>query len=296
MGTILGFGLYAGCAACGIQAAAGWVRLARTQGGHRDAGSWHAPLIFTSGTFAMLAAAGVTGPFTGAFLSAVPLLAVAAIVARAWRAAAARIGPAKATAIVLGGLFRRVREALWHTREDFRDLAGFLRRQDAPASPAADAAPPSQDEIAALRRAVPALRDDGNLGTAPDPAQVAAGLEAAGVAVPPPWQALAEWVAEFDPEDQDELTEHMGGEAAGLLTFAGAVEARAETLLSGRRLHPAYAAGLLEFADAVAELAALAAMADRRYHAVYGDIEDWHDDGNALPEDARNWFGGGQAA
>ncbi len=128
-------------------------------------------------------------------------------------------------------------------------------------------------------------------------AEVAAGLMADGVAVPPPWAALAQWVAEFEPEDGDDLHGHMAGEAAGRLAFAEAQQARAETLLNLPKLHPAYVAALFELADGDAEQATASALADRRYHVVYGDIEDWHEmDGNALPEDARGWFGGGAPA
>ena len=80
-----------------------------------------------------------------------------------------------------------------------------------------------------------------------------------------------------------------------MLAVAGAKEAQAETLLNVPKLHPDYVAGQLEVADQIAEVAASAAMADRRYHEVYGDIEDWHADGNELPEDARNWGFGGAA-
>lgn len=293
-GTIIDFALWAGCGTCALEAVAAYARLARAEDGHRDAGSWHAPLIFTSGTFALLGIVGVLAPAVAVFLAAAPLLAVLKIVWRAWREAAKALGGTRATAIVLGGLFRRVREALWHTREDLRDLRGMLRRETAgTAAPAYSqgAAPAALNAL----RAVPSVREDANLGGTPAVAQVAAGLEAAGVTIPPVWQALIRHTAEFEPDGKDDLQEYMAGEAAGLLAWSEAKEAQAETLLSVPKLHPEYVAGQVEIADGAAELAVTAAQADRRYWAVYGDVEDWHDAGGELPEDARNWGFGGAA-
>jgi hypothetical protein len=292
-GTIIDIALWAGCGTCALEAVAAYARLARAQDGHRDAGSWHAPLIFTSGTFALLGIIGVLAPAVAAVLAAGPLLAVLRIVWRAWREAARALGTAKATAIVLGGLLSRVREALWHTREDLRDLRG-LRAQAGQGTPGAS---PAGIPPAAALRSVPSVRESGNLGGTPAPAEVAAGLTAAGVEVPPVWQALIRYTAEFEPEGKDDLLGHMAGDAAGMLAWADAKEAQAETLLNVPKLHPAYVAGQLEVADGAAELAVTAAQADRRYYEVYGDIEDWHDEGNELPEDARNWgFGDGAGA
>jgi len=296
MGIVIDIGLYAGCGACALEAVTAYARLARTKDGHRDAGSWHAPLIFTSGTFALLGILGVLAPAVATVLAAGPLLAVLRIVWRAWREAAGTLGRAKATAIVLGGLLRRVREALWHTREDARELRGRLRPDGATPAAAAPFAPAAAPAAMAALRSVPSVLEDRNLGSTPAPAEVAADLEALGAMIPPPFQAVAEWMADFEPGDQDELEEHAAQEAAGWLTVAEAAGQRAETLLGVRKLHPAYVAGLLEDADAIADLASLTTMSHRRYHDVYGDVEDWHDQGNELPEDARNWgFGGGGA-
>ena len=289
--------LLAACAACAVLALSGMVRIARIKGGARDAGSWHAPLIFSSAAIALLTAAGGLPPAAGAVLALLPLLAVAAIVGRAWKAIARapEQGPWSATFRVLSGLGHRLRDAVLFFRDDLRDLAAMARRrpEEAPQGAPGGNLPPQT--LAALR-SVPPVRADDSLGFAPLPAEVAASLEGAGVEVPPPWRAVADWAADFEPEDQGELEEHMAQEAAGLLAFAEAAMTRAETLLGVRKLHPAYVAALLEVADDIAELAASAAMADRRYHGVYGDIEDWHEDGGELPEDARGWFGDGSAA
>lgn len=300
-GTISGIVLYAGCGACALEAVAGYARLARAKDGHRDAGSWHAPLIFSAAAFALAGGAGILSPLAATLLAVVPLAVVTAIVWRAWRAATQTLGPAKATALVLRGLLGRVREALWRSREDFRDLRGRLNRDDAGGDPAAPApaayargtAPPA---VAALRTVpVPSVHADPNLGAAPVPAEIAAALETAGAPVPPEWQAVADLAGEFEPADQDELEDHMAGEMAGIMAWADGIAARAETFLTVRGLHPAYVAACIDFADEVADLASTHVMNGRRYHDVYGDIEEWTDREGDLPDDARGWFGGGGA-
>lgn len=287
------WGAAACCAALGLSA---FARLARTDGGWRDAGCWYGPLIFASASLVLLTAAGAVAPVTGVFLAAVPLAVIAARASRVLRAAVkAGMGGGKAARLVASLLWGRVRDALWNAREDLRDLAAAARprRPEAPAPAPGAGIPP---EAMAVLRSVPSVREDGSLGRIPAVAEVAAGLEAAGVAVPPQWAAVAEWAAGFEAQDQEDLEEHMAQETAGLLSYAEAAMTRAETMLAVPKLHPAYVAALLEVADQLAEVAASAAMAARRYHGVYGDIEDWHEDGNALPEDARAWFGGGNPA
>jgi hypothetical protein len=282
--------------ACVILAVSGAIRMARTSGGARDAGSWHAPLIFCSLAIALLTAAGGLPLATGALLALLPLLVVAAIVRRAWLAIARAQGRGPATRRVLSGLGRRLRDAVSFFRDDLRDLASLARPKPVEPPRAAPGGGTPAPALAALR-SVPSARDDGALGFAPLPAEVAMSLEEAGVEVPPPWRAVAEWAADFEPDDQDDLEEHMAQEAAGILSWAEAAMTRAETLLGVRKLHPAYVAALLEVADDITELASSAAMASRRYHGVYEGIEDWHEeDGNELPEDARGWFGDGGAA
>jgi hypothetical protein len=291
MGTVITLVLAAACACCALLALSGFVRMARVRRAWREAAFWTAPLVFVSAAFALLTALGVLGLISGIVLSAIPLAVVTARAARAHREIAKLHGAPAATATVLGLLGARLRDALWNAREDVRELAGMLHRETPPAAAGAPAASPPS--LVALR-AVPSVRENPNLGPAPGPAEVAAGLEAAGTVVPPEWQAVAGRAGDFDPEDQDDLEGHMAGEAAGLLAFAEAKDAQAQTLLEGRKLHPRYVAALLEVADGAAELAALSALANRQYHESYGDVEDWHAEGNELPEDARNWgFGGG---
>lgn len=285
--------LWPGCVTCGLLAVSGYAQMARAKGGWREKAAWTAPLLFTSAALMLLVVFGALALLPWLVLALVPLAVVAARAARAWREIAKLKGPWAATAAVLSLLASRIRNALWNAREDVRDLAGILHREAVPAGQAPPAAgvPP----LAALR-AVPSVREAGNLGAVPAPAEVAADLTAAGVAVPEPFRALAEWMAGFEPENQEDFEGHAAEEAAGWLTLAGAKEAQAETLLNVPKLHPDVVAAQLEVADGSAELAALAAMGIRRYHERYGDVEDWHEDGSRLPEDARNWFGDGAGA
>jgi hypothetical protein len=286
--------LWAAAVACALLAASGYAQMGRTKGGWREAAGWTAPLIFTSAATGLLALLGVLPLIAGAFLAVVPLAVVTARSARVWRqAAGTKMGKAGATRLVLSPLWQRVRGALWNAWQDARDLAGANRRA-AGSVPAAT--PPGKGAIAPRLleavRSVPPLAD-GAPGGIPFPEEVAADLEAAGAVVPAEWQAVADLTADFEPQDQDELDEHMASEAAALLTLAEAAGARAETLLGVRKLHPRYAAALLEVADGYAELASLAGAAHRVYHDTYGDINGWHDaEGNELPEDGRGWFGG----
>lgn len=282
--------LGAAFACCGLLALSGYVRMARADGGWRDPGCWHAPLILTSAALALLTAAGVLPVLAGAVLAPVPLAAVALVVRGAWRSAAGKLGAWTATRIVLRGLAGRLRDALWNVKEDVRGLTGADRRVagSVPAAGKGALAPRLLDAV----RSVPPLADAAP-GGIPFPEEVAADLEAAGAVVPAEWQAVADLTGDFEPQNQDELDEHMASEAAGLLTQAEAAGQRAETLLGVRKLHPRCAAALLEVADGYADLASLAAAAHRVYHETYGDINNWHDaEGNELPEDARGWFGG----
>lgn len=299
-GTIIDIALYAGCGTCALEAVAAYARLARTKDGHRDAGSWHAPLIFTSGTFALLGIAGFLSPFGALILAGVPLLAVTGIVWRAWRAATKSMGWSAATALVLGALFKRVREALWHTREDVRDLRGKLSREGAPPDPAApgDGGRRSAGGVAwpgAVTRArhVPPLMEDPYLGAHPYPADVATSLELDRVPVPPHWDRTAQVISDFDPEDDDDTQGHLAGEAAGVLTVAAAVENRAEHLAFAVGLDPAIIEAHYDIAEGFAELATRYALLVRRDHLVMGDLREYRDGGGVIPHDGRRYMNAG---
>lgn len=304
MGTIIDIALVTGCGTCAFQAVAAYARLARTEDGRRDAGSWHAPLIFTSGTFILLGGLGVLPSFFAALFALFPLLVVTRIVWRAWRETARRLGRARATALVLRGLAGRVRDALRYTREDLRGLLGKLRR---PAILAGGTAPEaagradSRDVVTEAARHVPPLRGNAALGEAPAPAELAAVLDAAGAAVLPEFAAVADLLRDFDPDDdEDELLGFVAAVAAGFMYVFEAFPDLAENLMTGVGLDPAYAMGFIDIGDEGAEFTAAFALLDRLYHELHEGIHEHVDAGKTMPHNSRQYFhadgeGGGAA-
>jgi hypothetical protein len=295
MDTVITRALQAACAACAAVALLGYARMARTKDGIRDAGCWHAPLLLTSAAIALATALGALRPLPGAALAALPALVVGVIAQGAWRAAARPLGKGEATRIVAKGLGSRLRESAWNAREDLRDLRGLLRRDPPPAEAAPGGPVPFQATAPGVppwKRTVPGvppITADPALGAVPAPSEVSAALAASGVGVPPAWAAVASEAADHEPETDDEHLEHMDGEVAGILTWAEGAMSRAETLGDVVGLDPAYIAAQYELADAIADLAAYAAQALRRYHDHYDDLREAAD-GRPLPAN-RFWFG-----
>jgi hypothetical protein len=279
-------------------AAARWKSLPRWSDRVPDAG-WLQPELSTGACAVLLTLLGVLPAILGAVL-ALAFFAVAFVpdVRIMWLAA--KQGKALyAGRRITSRLFLLIRTAPSFPAEDLRALAGVLTgRRGAKLSPAAGSRPlHASPGVPPWRRAVPGVpsfRDDPLLGDVPAPADVATGLEAAGVIVPATWAAVAAEAADFEPETDEELCEHMDGEVAGVLTWAEGVMARAENLESGAGLDAAYVAAQFEFADDVAELAAHAAQVVKRYHVIYGDLREAAD-GKPLPNN-RFWFGDGNAA
>lgn len=266
--------------------------------GQAAAGYWPAGLLYGGVSAAAFTGLGALPALQGA------LLAALLIAADAWWLLepvlkAARLGKGRAVGRrILTAALTQVRDGPWCLREDFRALLRLLPRNSReaaaqapvaahPAGAPARAVPPPRD--------VPQVREDPVLGAPPAPADVAAGLAAAGAAVPPAWAALCDAVASFEADTDEDLLAHVAGEAAGILTYSEAVRARADTLLHGTGLDPAYVAGHYEFADEFADLASAVAMVDRRFHAIYGAVREWVAGGGILPHNARQWLGGGDA-
>jgi hypothetical protein len=307
MGTILTLAMWGAFAFFSGVIILGIAQMART-GGWRDARSWTGLLILISAAMVPLTVLGVLPVLVDASLLAGPLAVVGVRCWSVWRHAARnpKFGKAGATRLILSLLCDQVRDALRNAREGVRELAGLMRREPLP--PAAPGTAPrpvrATPGVPPWRRSVPgvpSIHADPALGDAPAPADVAVALEAAGVIVPRTWAAVAGEAAEFDPENEDDLCEHMDGEAAGILTWAEAVMARTENLgEGGAGLHPAYVAAHYEFADDIAELASHAAQVSKRYHLIHDDLREAAD-GAPLPAN-RFWFGdggapqGGQAA
>lgn len=187
-----------------------------------------------------------------------------------------------------------IRTAPGFLMDDLRALSG-LRRRDA-GTPPATGGPAPGPVIARPRRMPSTARIDPAVGPALVPEQVAAGLEAANVAIPACYAAVAEWEASFEPEDGEDWRRHIAERAAGILTVAEVVGGQAEDLASGVKLDPAVIASETDFADDYADTASAAVRSIQVYDRVYEGVHEHADNGGTLPENARNWFGAGGPA
>jgi hypothetical protein len=116
------------------------------------------------------------------------------------------------------------------------------------------------------------------------------------VEVPEPYRALADWIAQQDPETDDEQTAFLHGVAAGKIAEAEAWQVHGENMVNAVGLDPAYGAAVFDMADSCAEHASDAVLVDRRYHVIYDEIKQAVANGLHLPHRARQWFGGGGSA
>jgi hypothetical protein len=243
--------------------------------------------------FASLACAGVF-PLLSA-VAALILFAIATVPLANIMRIAVRQGQGRFAAKRIGSMLA----LLGRTAKSFftEDLRALTRR----GGDAGDGPPPAGGPVRMRatpgvppwRRSVPgvpSITADPALGPVPPAAEVSAALAASGVMVPAEWAAVASAAADFEPEGDEDLCEHMDGEVAGILTWAEGVMARAETLGDVVGLDPAYIAAQWEFADDVAELAAHGAQVMRRYHDYHDDLREAAD-GKPLPP--RFWFGDG---
>jgi hypothetical protein len=120
-------------------------------------------------------------------------------------------------------------------------------------------------------RAIPSVMEDPALGAPAEPADAVP----SGVPVPAPWAALAAYIRDREPADDQELRMFSDGDAAGALAVADAQHAYADTCLTGLRLSPAYVAGVIEVGDHAAEHASLLAQVHKRFGVIYGAIKEW---------------------
>lgn len=201
--------------------------------------------------------------------------------------------PAAIPAAVYGTLVALLSQPAHGVIRILEDLGSLTGHQRASAGrPARPDGPPKWAAVARPRN-IPPLLEDPYLGAHPYPADIAAGLELSRVLVPPHWERLAQVISDFEAEDDNDLTGHMTGEAAGVLTAAAAIENRAENLAAGRGLDPVIVAAHFDIAEGFAELATRYALLVRRDHLVHGEVREWRDNGGVLPRDAREWFDAG---
>lgn len=245
---------------------------------------------------ACLTAAGVLGLLPGVLL-AVALLAVAITpLGLAWARALRKGQGLDVGRRILSDLLYQAKGGPAYIADDIRALLGLLHRESAPEPAAARTPVRATPGVPPWRRAVPGVPSvtaDPALGPVSAPSEVAAGLAASGVMVPRAWAAVADEIADHDPESDEEHVEHMDGEVAGILTVAEAAMSRAETLGDVAGLDPAYISAQYELADAYADHAAFVAQVCKRYHDYYDDLREAAD-GRPLPA-KRHWFGDGAA-
>jgi hypothetical protein len=252
------------------------------------------PLAYSSAALATFTALGVFPVLRGALLAALPFTALAVVLgidlAHADR-------PLQAALTLPRTLLPRLpRAGFTLIKRDIRAIRAWLRRQlhreDVPLPrPAPPAPAPAPGRTIPVPVSAASIHDDPDLGATPPAGEVADGLVIEGVPVPPHWAALCEAAGSFEPDNDDELIQHVAGEAAGILAYADARRNLAETLLHATGLDPAYVAGHFEFADEFADLAAAAAMVNKRFHAIYDALRAWiADHPEGMPHNARQWL------
>jgi hypothetical protein len=249
------------------------------------------PELSGSLLLAVLTFLGVLSPLIGGLFAAA-VFAFAAVPLASALIRAARKGEALREARAIAGVLRYLARTGRHfLAEDLRLRAGS--RAGEVERPAGTAAGPPKWATVTRPRDVPHLLEDPYLGAHPYPADVAAGLELDQVPVPPHWDRLCQVIGDYEAEDDDDLTDHMTGEAAGVLTAAAAIENRTENLAAARGLDPAIVAAHFDIAEGFAELATRYALLVRRDHIVHGELRQWRDSGGVLPHGAREWFDAG---
>lgn len=283
--------------ALGWTAALVLLAVAASSGWHALQGRTWGPLagsgLYAGGAVITLAIGGALTAASTAVL-AILCLAVAAIAAvaqdRADSAAASPDGLPDGLSwrSVLGIMLGYAGYGLRAARQD----AGRLRERRAARPGAAGKAPQEGSPAAvaaeaAQARGIPSVMEDPRLGPAPEPADLASAAP-----VPPPYAALAQYIAQFEPEDDQALRMFMEGHAAGSVAIADAWHAFADTALNGVGLDPAYVAGILEAGDSAGEHASLLSQVHKRFHVIYSAVKEWIGAHGPLPKNARDFLTG----
>jgi len=239
-------------------------------------GPWTGAGLYSCAAVIMLAIDGALKPLTAGVLAFLAAAAAAGLALAGGREGAGKavIGHAGAGIGYLG-----------------RDTRGIWRRvtarsggEDAPAETEAVVA----EHVTA--RNIPNVMADPVLGPAPEPAELATAAP-----VPAPYAALAAYIAQFLPEDDQALKMFMQSNAAGECAIADAWHQFGDVCLSSVGLDPAYVAGLLEAGDSAAQHASLLAMVHKRFGVVYAAVQEWISAGRQLPHKAREFLTGDAA-
>jgi hypothetical protein len=108
---------------------------------------------------------------------------------------------------------------------------------------------------------------------------------------PARWGATIDDTADFDPDSDTALLEHMAEEVAGMLGYGESLTEMHETCVSGVRVDPAAMAMVHDCAEAIAEAAGVMAGAVNRFKEVLAQPREFVADGGVLPKDG-DWLTG----
>lgn len=230
--------------------------------------NWYALALWCAPAVAAFTLLGVFAPLTGWVLAGIAVV-IAAAGFRIWTPQGRFSLRAH-----LGGAFGEA----WG---DVLRSGGQMRGGEAPAGEAEAVV-----AEAVTSRNIPPVREDPALGLPPEPEVIAS------VSPPPPYVALAQFIAGFEPEDDQALTMFMQGNASGGLVIADAWRHFADVCLGSVGLDPAYVAGILEVGDTEGESAAHKAQVHKRFGVIYQQVQEWISAGRMLPHKAREFLTG----
>lgn len=260
------------------------IRTVRNPRWRTDTGNWVTILIFSIAAISDFAVIGLLSPLAGGLIAGL-LLGAFLLLAKPWHKPASLARDLRRNAAFGKNWLVKDTHTVW----------GWLRARFGRHQDSADKDGPVPLEAVpeyAATRAIPPVMADPVLGPPTEPGEIAA----AGIPVPAPYAALAEFIGGFEPEDDMSLRMFMEGHASGQVTIADAWHHFADTCLNGVGLSPAYVAGILEAGDSAGEHASLLAQVHKRFHVVYAAIKEWISAHGPLPNKAREFLTGDDAA
>ena len=116
-----------------------------------------------------------------------------------------------------------------------------------------------------------------------------------GAAVPAAWNAVIARTADFEPENDGDLLDWMGGEVAAVAAYAEALVDLYECLTEGTGLDPVAMAALHDVADAQAHASETMSEARRKFADHYDRPREFAAEGGLMPHDGRWVTGEGDA-
>lgn len=93
--------------------------------------------------------------------------------------------------------------------------------------------------------------------------------------IPPEWAAVADTIAAFEPDDDEDFIGFVRGQTAGLLAVAGAWHDHGDTLTDAIGLEPEVVQAAYGVADCVSEAASGSGTVVRQFVTVYEAVQTW---------------------